>query len=123
MGKQKGFVLYDEVSEVLPGDLEGGGELDDVLANLDVAGIEILEDAKDFEKKLDDSEEPLDLEPMRVVARSFVGQHDFGAFAVERDGEEGSSVVRLERLEIVAHGALILVVVEGSHFLWRQAAH
>ena len=62
MGKQKGFVLYDEVSEVLPGDLEGGGELDDVLANLDVAGIEILEDAKDFEKKLDEAEEPLDLE-------------------------------------------------------------
>jgi RNA polymerase primary sigma factor len=62
MGKEKGFVLYDEVSEVLPGDLEGGAELDDVLAGLDVAGIEILEDAKDFEKKLEESEEPLDLE-------------------------------------------------------------
>ncbi|HEX3877733.1 MAG TPA: RNA polymerase sigma factor RpoD [Bryobacteraceae bacterium] len=62
MGKEKGFVLYDEVSEVLPGDLEGGAELDDVLAGLDVAGIEILEEAKDFEKKLEDSEEPLDLE-------------------------------------------------------------
>jgi RNA polymerase primary sigma factor len=62
MGKEKGYVLYDEVSEVLPGDLEGGAELDDVLAGLDVAGIEILEEAKDFEKKLEDSEEPLDLE-------------------------------------------------------------
>jgi RNA polymerase primary sigma factor len=62
MGKEKGYVLYDEVSEVLPGDLEGGAELDDVLAGLDVAGIEILEEAKDFEKKIEDSEEPLDLE-------------------------------------------------------------
>ena len=62
MGKEKGYVLYDEVSEVVPGDLEGGAELDDVLAGLDVAGIEILEDAKDFEKKIEDSEEPLDLE-------------------------------------------------------------
>jgi RNA polymerase primary sigma factor len=62
MGKQKGFVLYDEVSEALPGELEGGAELDDMLAGLDVAGIEILEDAKDFEKKLEESEEPLDLE-------------------------------------------------------------
>ncbi len=62
MGKQKGYVLYDEVSEVLPGDIEGGAELDDVLAGLDVAGIEILEEAKDFEKKLEDAEEPLDLE-------------------------------------------------------------
>ena len=62
MGKDKGYVLYDEVSEVLPGDLAGGSELDDVLAGLDVAGIEILEEPKDFEKKLEESEEILDLE-------------------------------------------------------------
>jgi RNA polymerase primary sigma factor len=62
MGKEKGYVLYDEVSEVLPGDLAGGTELDDVLAGLDVAGISILEEPKDFEKKLDEGEELLDLE-------------------------------------------------------------
>jgi RNA polymerase primary sigma factor len=62
MGKEKGYVLYDEVSEVLPGDLGGGPELDDVLAGLDVAGIEILEEAKDFDKKLEEGEELLDLE-------------------------------------------------------------
>jgi RNA polymerase primary sigma factor len=62
MGKDKGYVLYDEVSEVLPGDLAGGTELDDVLAGLDVAGIEILEEPKDFEKKLEEGEEVLDLE-------------------------------------------------------------
>jgi RNA polymerase primary sigma factor len=48
MGKEKGYVLYDEVSEVLPGDLPGGAELEDVLAGLDVAGIENLEEPKDF---------------------------------------------------------------------------
>jgi RNA polymerase primary sigma factor len=62
MGKEKGYVLYDEVSEVLPSDINGGAELDDVLAGLDVAGIEILEEPKDFEKKLEDGEELLDLE-------------------------------------------------------------
>src|SRR5581483_5170431 len=62
MGKEKGYVLYDEVSEVLPGDLPGGSELEDVLAGLDVAGIEILEEPKDFEKKLEETEELLDLE-------------------------------------------------------------
>ena len=61
MGKEKGYVLYDEVSEVLPGDFSGGEELDDVLAGLDTAGIEILEEPKDFEKKLEESEEFLDL--------------------------------------------------------------
>ena len=62
MGKDKGYVLYDEVSEVLPGDLAGGSELDEVLAGLDVAGIEILEEPKDFEKKLEEGEEIIDLE-------------------------------------------------------------
>ena len=61
-GKEKGYVLYDEVSELLPTDLNGGPELDSVLASLDGAGIEILEEPKDFEKKLDDGEELLDLE-------------------------------------------------------------
>ena len=55
MGKEKGYVLYDEVSEVLPGDLPGGAELDDVLAGLDIAGIEILEEPKDFEKKIEEA--------------------------------------------------------------------
>ena len=62
MGKEKGFVLYDEVNDVLPGDLPGGTELEDVLANLDTAGIEILEEPKDFDKKSDEGEEILDLD-------------------------------------------------------------
>ena len=62
LGKEKGYVLYDEVNEVLPGELPGGAELEDVLAGLDGAGIEILEEPKDFEKKLEEGEEFLDLE-------------------------------------------------------------
>ena len=62
LGKEKGYVLYDEVSEVLPGDLPGGAELEDVLAGLDTAGIEILEEPKDFDKKIEEAEELLDLD-------------------------------------------------------------
>jgi RNA polymerase primary sigma factor len=63
MGKEKGYVLYDEVSELVPTDLSNGNELDDLLAGLDGAGIEILEEPKlEFEKKLDDGEELLELE-------------------------------------------------------------
>ena len=61
MGKEKGYVLYDEVSEVLPSDLNGGADLDDLLAGLDVAGIEILEEPK-LDAKLEESDEFLDLE-------------------------------------------------------------
>src|SRR5579863_8790858 len=62
-GKEKGYVLYDEVSELLPADLNNGSELDDLLAGLDGAGIEILEEPKiEFDKKLEETEELIDLE-------------------------------------------------------------
>ncbi len=62
LGKEKGYVLYDEVSEIVPTELPGGAELEDVLAGLDTAGIEILEEPKDFDKKIDEAEEILDLD-------------------------------------------------------------
>ena len=45
-GKEKGFVLYDEVNELLPDDMAAGPELDELLADLDGAGVEILEEPK-----------------------------------------------------------------------------
>jgi tRNA pseudouridine38-40 synthase len=64
--------------------------------------------------------EPMNIGRMRELAAAFIGRHDFGAFAIERDDEEASTKVQLERLELIEDGALILVVVEGSHFLWRM---
>ena len=51
-GKEKGYVLYDEVSEFLTEDYSGGRQLDDLLTELDGAGVEILEEPKlEFDKK------------------------------------------------------------------------
>jgi RNA polymerase primary sigma factor len=62
-GKEKGFVLYDEVNELLPDDIVPGPELDELLADLDSAGVEILEEPKlEDEKKLEEPEEISDLE-------------------------------------------------------------
>jgi RNA polymerase primary sigma factor len=57
-GKEKGYVLYDEVSELLPDDIAPGPELDDILVNLDGAGVEILEEPK--LEKTEDAEELLE---------------------------------------------------------------
>ncbi len=65
VGKEKGYVLYDEVSEVLPGEAGSGADLEDVLANLDGAGIEILEEPKEFDKKIEE-EDLLDLELLQA---------------------------------------------------------
>jgi RNA polymerase primary sigma factor len=62
-GKEKGFVLYDEVNEVLPDEMAAGREIDDLLADFDTAGVEILEEPKlEYDKKLDENEEFSDLE-------------------------------------------------------------
>jgi tRNA pseudouridine38-40 synthase len=66
--------------------------------------------------------EDLDLERMRAAARAFVGMHDFASFSARDDSDDAdrSSAVLLERLEVATEGSLVLVVVEGSHFLWKM---
>jgi RNA polymerase primary sigma factor len=62
-GKEKGYVLYDEVNELLTEEFPGGRELDDLLSELDTAGVEILEEPKiEFDKKVEEGEEPTDLD-------------------------------------------------------------
>jgi RNA polymerase primary sigma factor len=43
MGKEKGYLLYDEVNDLLPSDVHSAEDLDDLLSMFDNAGIEVLE--------------------------------------------------------------------------------
>ena len=62
-GKEKGFVLYDEVSELLSDDFPAGREFEDLLSDLDSAGVEILEEPRtEFDKKAEESEDFADIE-------------------------------------------------------------
>jgi tRNA pseudouridine38-40 synthase len=89
--------------------------------------------------------DPLDVERMRAAAAALVGRHDFRHFAdVDRGssdlspespsersrvigGEPGrgrgaveSTAVEVERVEIAEAGALVLVRMVASHFLWKM---
>jgi tRNA pseudouridine38-40 synthase len=68
--------------------------------------------------------EPLDLDRMRLAARAFVGMRDFHSFAVPGDEDDRrpgrSTLVLIEHLDVAPAGDLILVGIEGSHFLWRM---
>ncbi len=46
MGKEKGYLLYDEVNDLLPSDVHSAEDLDDLLSLFDNAGIEVLESPK-----------------------------------------------------------------------------
>ena len=72
--------------------------------------------------------EPLDVQRMRAAVTAFVGMRDFRAFtagAARDNDDEGeadrlSTLVLVDRLDIAEDGALILVGIEGSHFLWKM---
>jgi tRNA pseudouridine38-40 synthase len=61
----------------------------------------------------------LDIEKMRAVAKRFAGMKDFRSFT-DDSAEEKSTIVAIERIEIAEDGDLVLVRVEGSHFLWKM---
>jgi tRNA pseudouridine38-40 synthase len=63
--------------------------------------------------------EALSVNRMRQAAEVFVGMQNFEAFTAD-DPEEKSTKVLIERIEIEEQGALILIRVRGSHFLWRM---
>ena len=73
IGKEKGYVLYDEVNEVLPAELTSSDELDNLFITLGSAGIEVVDSEHKYrEEKLvtlrrDSSEgTELDLTPSAI---------------------------------------------------------
>ena len=63
--------------------------------------------------------EDLHLARMRDAAAAFVGLHDFRAFS-DDDPAEKSTSVQVDALDIHEDADLIVIHVEGSHFIWKM---
>ncbi len=70
IGKEKGYLLYDEVNELLPAEITSSDELDDLFNTFGSAGIEVVDsektyrDEKQFDRTGEGSDElELDLTP------------------------------------------------------------
>jgi RNA polymerase primary sigma factor len=67
IGKEKGYLLYDEVNELLPADITSSEELDDLFSTFGSAGIEVVDSEKTYrDEKLQGEggeEADLDLTP------------------------------------------------------------
>ena len=63
--------------------------------------------------------EALDVDQMQLVAARFAGMHDFQAFT-DADPEQSSTMVQVDRVQVEECSDLLLVRVEGSHFLWKM---
>ena len=63
--------------------------------------------------------DPLDVARIRTAANAFPGMKDFRGFT-DDDPEVKSTVVLVDRVEIEERGPLILIRIQGSHFLWKM---
>ena len=63
--------------------------------------------------------EDLNLEQMRRATSLFVGMKDCRSFSAD-DPDEKSTKVLIDRIQVIQAGDLILIRVEGSHFLWKM---
>lgn len=63
--------------------------------------------------------DPLSVDRMRSAGRTLVGFHDFRAFS-DDDPTETSTEVQVDLLDIHEDEDLILVHMEGSHFIWKM---
>ena len=69
VGKEKGYLLYDEVNEILPSEITSSEELDDLFNAFGAAGIEVVDSDKayrgdkDFDREGSGDEPELDLTP------------------------------------------------------------
>jgi tRNA pseudouridine38-40 synthase len=61
----------------------------------------------------------LDLGRMRDAAGLFTGLRDFRSFTDDQP-EEKSTKVQVERIDVSEQDDLILVRIDGSHFLWKM---
>ena len=61
----------------------------------------------------------LDLPAMRELAARFVGRHDFQSFS-DDDPEDKSTQVQVETFDLHEDGDLLVVHIEGSHFVWKM---
>jgi tRNA pseudouridine38-40 synthase len=63
--------------------------------------------------------EPLSIDAMQRAAAAFEGFNDFASFTADDPGEK-STEVAVSGVRVEEAGALVLVRVEGSHFLWKM---
>jgi RNA polymerase primary sigma factor len=119
LGKEKGYVLYDDVTGFLPDELGAGPDLDDLLAGLDAAGVDLLEDPKlDFRKEDDelaDVEPGQDTDKTNDPVRMYL--REMGTVALlTREGE-------IELARRIEHGQRAVVrALSRSPFVIRQIA-
>jgi RNA polymerase primary sigma factor len=128
-GKTKGYVLYDEIDQLLPTGYDGGPELDDILSELALNGIEVLEQpraARGREVNEDESLNEHDLQELREQAGDdsrlywYIREvltlprltHDQEVELAKRIGDRGADAEDAEKQLIEANLRLVVTIAK-----------
>jgi RNA polymerase primary sigma factor len=135
MGKERGYLLYDEVNDILPAEVHSSDEIDDLLSTFERHGIDVFEDVPskpvrgvangesdetpELESKEDDMPgEDLDLspgalektnDPVRMYLR------EMGTVPLLTREGEVAIAKRIERGQL-----LVLKVISRSPLVWKE---
>jgi RNA polymerase primary sigma factor len=135
MGKERGYLLYDEVNDILPAEVHSSDEIDDLLSTFERHGIDVYEDAPgkgaraveageplegpDLEAKDDETaDDELDLspgtlektnDPVRMYLR------EMGTVPLLTREGEVAIAKRIERGQL-----LVLKVISRSPLVWKE---
>ena len=128
IGKEKGYLLYDEVNELLPSEITSSDELDDLFNTFGSAGIEVI----DSDQKYLRDDKPIDrtAEGVRGArARSHAGRarqdQRSGPHVPARDGHRAAAHARRRSRDRAAHRARQARghQVDFAHAAGRQEGH
>jgi RNA polymerase primary sigma factor len=107
MGKERGYLLYDEVNDILPADVQPSGEIDDLFSTFERYHIDIYEDASSARaaRTAAEAAESTDTERKEEVTAE-EGKFDLTPGTLEKAND-------LVRLYLCEMGAVPLLTREG----------
>src|ERR1700732_3245773 len=73
MGKERGYLLYDEVNDILPAEVHSSEEIDDLLSTFERYGIDVYEDLSSAKAALAAADPP---EVTEVVVKEEAASED-----------------------------------------------
>ena len=134
IGKEKGYLLYDEVNELLPADITSSEELDDLFNTFGSAGIEVVDSEQNYrdDKLLDrtgEGAEELELDltpgaldktndPVRMYLR------EMGTVPLlTREGEvEIAKRIERGKLAVIKSISRTPIVAQEGHRRWASSS-
>src|SRR6202162_2762611 len=89
MGKERGYLLYDEVNDILPPEVHSSEEIDDLLSTFERYGIDVYEDLSSAKAALAaaDSTDAVDVKDEPVSSASEDGELDLTPGTLEKTND------------------------------------